>query len=311
MIEKLDMSKIVDKVRASFKDERLQKKISVGSDIKDLGPDDFIKLGEWWSVPTGLPGLGKGRIHIVGGSEDSGKTSMCIQVTKAALEQGFAVIYIESENKTTEKDFRSWGVDPDNIILIQSNIAEEMFELCFNSWDSIKELYPDVPLLIIIDSLGNVISKRDTEIDLTESSSMPGGKGKINRLGLTKLIAKANEDNTTLLVVSYSYDNMGSVGKTIAGGKALHLLSSLTYQTARKGWLERVEKGVKLRYGAEVIWKLQKNHLNKTNPGMKEILFKITSEGIAFSGGEKKPKVKVFLDEITKEMEDSDELDES
>ena len=276
---KFDMASIVENIRSNIKDDRKQMSIGTGNDLRQLTEKDFILLPDWWKEATGTLGMPFGRIVLVAGGSDSGKTSLAIQSIKAALEQGCGVVYAETENKTTEADFLSWGVDPTQIILVRSSIAEELAERLFEAWDTFKEKYPDAPLFVVLDSLGNMISTRDKDIDLEEQNSQPGAKGKINRLIVSKMVAKMHEDNTAVLIVSYTYDNMGSPGKVNAGGNALNYYSVLTYQTSRKSWLERTEKGQKVRYGAEVIWKLYKNHINKSAP-MKEAIFHITADGI-------------------------------
>jgi RecA/RadA recombinase len=286
--KKLNLESIVDDVKKVFKSkERLASKVGMVTDLKELTEKDFIRLGPWWQESTHLFGIPFGRLTTLAGGADSGKTSVAIQTIKAALEQGCGVIYAETENKTTEKDFIEWGVDPSQVILVSSNIAEELYELVLSSWTKFKEVYPEVSLLVVIDSIGNMISLRDEDIDMLEQSSQPGGKGKANRIGLSKMVARMSQDNTALLVISYVYDNIGSPGKTTAGGQAIHLISSVMYQTARKGWLEKTVKGEKVRVGAEVIFTLQKNHINKSDPGEKKISFRITKEGIEYAKKEK------------------------
>lgn len=275
-----DVSDIVKSVKKAFKNDKISSKVGVGTDLKQLGPEDFIKLGSWWQEPTCTYGIPFGRITCLSGNSDSGKTSVAIQTMKAALDQGCGVIYAETEGKTTEKDMIAWGVDPSQVIIVSSTIAEELYELVLTTWDAFKDKYPEVPLLVVIDSIGNLISMRDEDIDMMEQNSMPGGKGKANRLGLSRIVSKMNNDNVAILLISYVYDHMGSPGKKTAGGEALHFFSVLMYQTARKGWIEKTVQGVKQRIGAEVVFKLQKNHINKDNPGLKEITFRITKDGI-------------------------------
>jgi len=299
---KFDMESIVADIRRNIKDARKQMSIGTGNDLRQLTEKDFIHLPEWWQTATGTYGMPFGRIVLVAGGSDSGKTSLAIQAIKAALEQDCGVIYAETENKTTEKDFVAWGVDPTQIILVRSSVAEELAERLFDAWDGFKSRYPDAPLFVVVDSLGNMVSMRDVDIDLTEQSSQPGGKGKINRLLLNKMVSKMHEDNTAVLLISYTYDNMGSPGKTNAGGNALNFFSVLTYQTSRKSWLERTEKGQKIRYGAEVVWKLFKNHLNK-GVGPKDIVFRITEAGIEYVDPDKTSAKGVKKSKTTEDTE--------
>ena len=281
------MNSIVDNLRKKFNDPKKANKIGTGNNLLQLGPEDFIKMPDWWQQSTGTYGMPFGRMVLLAGNSDSGKTAIAIQSIKAALDQGCGVIYAETENKTNEQDFIRWGVDPTQIMVIQSSIAEELYEYMFSMWEAFRAEYPDSPLFVVIDSLGNMLSLRDSDIDLTEQSSQPGGKGKINRLGLNKMLSKMHEDNAAVLLISYTYDNMGSPGKTNAGGNALNFFSSLTYQTARKGWVEKTVKGEKQRIGADVTLKLFKNHINRENPGDKVINLRITNGGIEYMSGKK------------------------
>lgn len=284
---KFDMTSLASDIQKTFKkDDKRSRRIGVGSNLSKLTASDFITMPAWWLEATGVVGLPFGKLVMIAGDSDSGKTSCAIEAMKAAQQQDVGVIYVETEGKTTEKDLKDWGVDSSGILLVQSSIAEEAFELMFSAWDGFKTKYPASKLLVVFDSIGNVVSQRDAEIDLTEQNSQPGGKGKVNRLAINKMIAKRDEDNAALLVLNYTYDNMGAPGKTNAGGKALNFFSSLTFQTSRKGWVERQINGKKIRIGAEVVWKLFKNHLDRAGDKKKEVTLRITSEGISCVGSE-------------------------
>jgi RecA/RadA recombinase len=278
---KFDIGSVVGGVQKLYsKNTAMSNKIGVGSKLKSLDTAPVVEMPDWWQKGTNTKGIPFGKIVMIAGDSDSGKTSTAIEAMKAAQAQGVGVLYVETEGKTTTDDLVRWGVDADQVMLVQSSIAEEAFELMFKLWDAFFEKYPEAKLLVIFDSIGNVVSMRDSEIDLTESSQKPGGKGQINRLGLNKLIAKRDEDEVAVLIINYTYDNIGSPGKTNAGGKAVNFFSSLTYQTTRKQWIEKTVKGEKVRIGARVQWKLFKNHIDKANPGPKSIELDITAEGI-------------------------------
>lgn len=286
-MSKFNMNELVNDIRKNFKDNpRLAKRIGVGSNLSKLEEKDYIIMPDWWQKCTGVLGLPFGKLVMIAGDSDSGKTSAAIEAMKAAQQQEVGIIYVETEGKTTETDLQSWGVDPSGILLVQSSIAEEAFELMFAAWDGFKLRYPGARLLVVFDSIGNVVSQRDSEIDLMEQDSKPGGKGKVNRLAINKMIAKRDEDNAAILVINYTYDNIGSPGKTNAGGKAVNFFSSLTFQTTRKGWYEKTVQGQKVRAGADVVWKLFKNHLDRSGLNKKEFTLRITSEGITVVGGE-------------------------
>lgn len=281
---KYNLNKLVQDVQSLHKGTSKPGNISLGSKLRGLEDSDFLIMPEWWQKGTNTKGIPFGKIVMIAGDSDSGKTSCAIAAMKAAQEQEVAVLYVETEGKTTTQDLIAWGVDADQVMLVQESIAERAFEAMFSLWDAFFTSYPKGRLLVVFDSLGNVVSQRDSEIDLTSQNQKPGGKGQINRLGLNKLVAKRDENDVAVLMINYTYDNIGSPGKTNAGGKAVNFFSCLTYQTSRKSWHEITIKGVKHRKGAVVTWKLFKNHIDKTNPGPKVIDLKITAEGISLVG---------------------------
>lgn len=284
-MSKYDLSKVVEDARKLYnKTSNKLDNIGLGSKLRGLEDANFLIMPEWWKKATNTKGLPFGKIVMIAGDSDSGKTSCAIAAMKAAQEQDVAILYVETEGKTTTEDLVNWGVNPGTVMLVQESIAERAFEAMFALWDNFFKSYPDGKLLVVFDSLGNVVSMRDSEIDLTTANQKPGGKGQINRLGLNKLIAKRDEDEVAVLIINYTYDNIGSPGKTNAGGKAVNFFSSLTYQTSRKQWLEKTVKGEKVRIGARVQWRLFKNHLDKSNPGPKTVELDITADGFSIVG---------------------------
>ena len=278
---KFDLDSIIKEVhKENTRKSDLLAKIGTGENLKELNPENFMVMPKWWQEATNTLGIPYGGMVQIAGDSDSGKTSCAVEAMKAAQKQGCAVLYVETEGKTTKDDLKSWGVDTSQIMLVQTAIAEKAFSSMFKLWDKFTAHYPNEKLFVVFDSIGNVVSQHDDEIDMAESHQKPGGKGKTNRSGINLMVSRCERHKAAILILNYTYDNIGSPGKTNAGGKALNFFSSLTYQTTRKGWIERTVKGQKVRAGATVQWKLFKNHINKKNPGPKLVELNITEAGI-------------------------------
>lgn len=286
MSKKFDLGSVIGTVQKGIKDEKNRRSVNLGSNLKgpSKNPEDYVVLPPEinWERATSLMGLPFGKLTQIAGDSDTGKTSFAITAMKAAQAQDTAVLYVETEGKTSPQDLLSWGVDPDQVMLVQSGVAEEAFTMMFSIWDAFFDKYPKGKLLVIIDSWGNTISLRDSEIDLTEDNQKPGGNAKTNRLSVNKMIAKMQSDNAALLVVNYTYDNMGSVGKTNAGGKAIHFFTYVGFQTTRVSWIQKTVKGEKVRVGARVRWTTYKNHAAKNlESGIPHhVDFDITKDGM-------------------------------
>jgi hypothetical protein len=108
------------------------------------------------------------------------------------------------------------------------------------------------------------------------------------------MIARMQKDPVAILIVNYTYANIGSVGQTNAGGKALNFFSTIILQSKRTGWIDVTRAGIKVRAGAKVRWFTYKNHYAKTlfDSEGKQILLptridlSITSDGFKVIGDE-------------------------
>lgn len=265
-MSKFDLSRTISKIQASFKnDERRSSQFGLGNSLESVSnnPNDYVVLPDWFKSHFGIPGIKFGHFVQIAGEPDSGKTSLSLLAMKNAQEQGHLVIYAETEGKTGPEDLIEAGINPDEVIIVHTKVTEEVYDGVLTALDAVKIDYPEAKILLVIDSYGNTISMRDSEIDMTEKNSMVGGAAKTNRTGLGAISAKQITQEIAVLVVNYTYDNIGSVGKTNAGGKALNFHCMLTFQSSRTAWYDRTVQGQKVRAGADVIWKVYKNHYAK------------------------------------------------
>lgn len=254
---------IIGNIQKSLgKDERRQNQFGLGNSLESVSsdPKDFVVLPEWFKTQFGVLGLPFGKWVQISGKPDAGKTTLSLLSIKAAQEQGHAVIYVETEGKTGPEDLLNAGIDPKKVLTISTSITEEMFDGVNRALDVISDKYPEAKILLVIDSYGNTSSMRDSELNQTEKVAQVGGAAKSNRLGLGAIRARQLKIDIAVLVVNYSYANIGSVGETNAGGRALEFYSSIIINASRKAWYEKTVNGQKVRAGADVLWKTTKNH---------------------------------------------------
>lgn len=288
----MDLTNIAKKVQKSMGKKDVA--IYVGTELPNVSedPNDYVVLPSWWKESFGILGLQYGRIVQVAGNSDTGKTSLCLLAIKAAQEQKAVVVFIETEGKTSINDLEASGIEPTRVLLIQNNVTEEAFTIAFEALDAIYEQDAGQKVLFVFDSYGNTMSTHDKNLDMSEGSSRPGGAAKTNRLGVEKLIMRSKQQKLAMLFVNYTYANLGSVGNTNAGGKALDFHSTLTVQTSRKSWINATVKGQQVRKGAVVTWSVFKNHYIRglrTAEGKPVVLpakieLSITGEGMKLLG---------------------------
>jgi RecA/RadA recombinase len=291
-MSKFDFSTTIKRVQDNYKkDQRMANQVGDGMTLEEISQDpaDYVVMDTWWKEKFGVMGLKFGHMVQVAGKSDSGKTSISLDAMKRAQDQGYGIIYVETESKTGPEDLIAAGIDPSGVICVNSSITEEAFELGLKAWESFFCDYPKEKLLFVYDSFGNTTSARDSGISMTDKGAMVGGAAKTNRTGLSIMRAKMIADPVAVLLINRTYDNIGGKGKTNAGGDAVNFFSMLTVQTARKGWYEKTVNGQKVKAGAIVSWTVYKNHYAKAlkGPDGKTLLLpkfvelKITGDGIS------------------------------
>lgn len=287
--KKLDLKAISERIRKSFKDDKRSAQVfGTGSDIITPNkPEDFVVLDPWFKEATGIMGLPFGYVFMIAGNTDSGKTSFAIEAMQNAQKQGVHVILVDTEKKTTGNRLTARGVDPEQVALIRPDYLEDAYDGIDKYIDAIKDADPDGRILIIFDSLGNTPAKAEADTDVDHSLQM-GLAAKVNKRGFRRLVPKLNKDKIHILVINQTYANMGSPGRTNAGGNAVDFFSALTFQTSRFKWLEKTVKGEQMRYGARVQWTLYKNHLLGKEPLQKKIQLDCTAEGMKLVGSDSK-----------------------
>lgn len=287
MSKKLDLQAIANKIRKTFKDDKRSADIfGTGADISTPSKaEDFVVLDSWFKEATGVMGLPFGYVFMIAGNTDSGKTSFAIEAIKQAQAQGTHVILVDTEKKTTSSRLIARGIDPHQIALIRPDYLEDAYDGIDTYINAIKDEDPDSKLLVIFDSLGNTPARAEADTDVDDSLQM-GLAAKVNKRGFRRLIPKLNRDKIHILVINQTYANMGSPGRTNAGGNAVDFFSALTFQTSRFKWLEKTVKGESVRVGARVQWTLYKNHLLGDVPLQKKIQLDCTAEGMKLVGSE-------------------------
>lgn len=285
MTKKLDFASMAEKIRKTFKDDKRSAQVfGTGADIiTPSKPEDFVVLDPWFKEATGVMGLPFGYVFMIAGNSDSGKTSFAIEAIKNAQAQGVHVILVDTEKKTVGTRLTSRGIDPEQIALIRPDYLEDAYDGIDKYVEYIKDADPEGKILIVFDSLGNTPARAEADTDVDDSLQM-GLAAKVNKRGFRRLIPRLNKEKIHILVINQTYANMGSSGRTNAGGNAVDFFSALTFQTSRMKWLEKTIKGEVVRVGARAVWTLYKQHLIGDAPLQKKVLLDVTKDGITLVG---------------------------
>jgi len=186
-------------------------------------------------------GLPRGRLIEFAGEEGGGKTTTALDICKNAQElfqkeydeelsnttdatrkkylesRGpKQIFYADCENTLDEDWAAKLGVDVDNLYIVkpQTQSAEDIFQMVLDAIET------DEVGLVVIDSLGVMLSKQAYEKDMTEKTY--GGISMPLTLFSKKATLSCKKYDCTVIGINQMRDDMNSMygGRTTTGGKA-------------------------------------------------------------------------------------------
>ena len=174
-----DINKIVKKAQDSYdkKEGGLAKQLATGTSlIKPSKDSDFVmwNYNDFWQKLTGIKGLPYGRICMIAGKVDSGKSSISQAFMVEAQKQGTLVILWDSERKFSADRFKLMGGNPDDLLISNTSNILNGARAVAQLVNSAKEQYPDAKILIVWDSAGAGINSSEDVEDEENYSKQPG-----------------------------------------------------------------------------------------------------------------------------------------
>lgn len=291
---KFDVNAIVAEVQKLYsKDSKSQEMITTGDVVRQVYTEkDGIPLpvGNVIRTLSGLPCVPYNKIIQLAGDSDTGKSTLSGEVMAAAQKSGHAVILEDTEQKFDATRFdKHFGGEAKDLLLIKTNEILQGGEKVRKSIIAIKTKYPDMKLLLVIDSIGAAQSRSHAERELdSEKHGQPGQDAKENSQLMKMLVSLINKypDSIAVILVNTVYAKIGFMqhGNAEAGGKKIKFHSSLVIQLKAVKTLTKVIKHQKVKYGMLSKATVTKNHLSQSELSIHELQFKITAAGANVSG---------------------------
>ena len=182
---------------------------------KDMTPTDvpMVNVALSGSIDGGLaPGL-----TVLAGPSKHFKTSFALLMASAYLKEhkDAVMLFYDSEFGSPQSYFTQFGIDTDRVLHTPiTNVEELKFDLV----SQLEEISRDDKVVIVIDSIGNVASKKELEDALNEKSVADMSRAKALK-GLFRMCTPyLTMKNIPLLAVNHTYQEMGLFPKAIVSG---------------------------------------------------------------------------------------------
>lgn len=227
-VDHSDLDKALDSIRRTYGSESIR-----DNDDRDL----LVRIPTGdpmldWAIGGGIP-LGRWA-HFYGGYA-SAKTLTAWKAIATAQKMGLTAAYYNIEKQYDPFWAEMWGVDVDNLHVIEGTVIEETGEKLETLLGAIN--------LHVLDSLAAAVSV--DELAGKASDWHPG----IGARAWGKVLRRANErfdpKENTVILINQTRDIFGrGGGEAPTGGKAIEYLSSLSLHFKRSSWLFKDKNGV-------------------------------------------------------------------
>jgi RecA/RadA recombinase len=207
---------ILDKIKknSSIKDSAILSKSKFFTD-KDMIPTSvpIINVALSGKLDGGLtPGL-----TMWAGPSKHFKTAFSLLMAKSYLDkyEDAALLFYDSEFGTPQSYFDSFGIDTNRVLHTPLTDIEQ---LKFDIMQQLTQLERGDRLIIIIDSIGNLASKKEVEDALAEKSVADMSRAKQVKSLFRMVTPHLSLKDIPMVVVNHTYMEIGMFPKAIVGG---------------------------------------------------------------------------------------------
>lgn len=245
-------------------DEYTQYKVNVISS-GSLNLDDAV----------GIQGFPRGRITLLSGLPQAGKTFLALMGAKQAQRQGGSCLFIDGEHTFSKKWASQLGIDTakDKLVLSRPETLLEAFTALLGKPKNSKRrkeipgiLHNDNLIsgglsMVILDSIDSLQPPITEQADLEDQNYAPLARFLTN--ALLRLVPAVSKSKVAFVIIAQARTKIGQLfgdPRTIAGGNALQHYTSLWIDTARKNKSEEYNDSNEL-IGHTILARVKKNKL--------------------------------------------------
>jgi len=230
--------------------DKLKKNSKLDSDIitkskyygkKDMSPTDvpMLNVALSGSVEGGLsPG-----VTIFAGPSKHFKTSFALKIASAYMKQhpDAVMLFYDSEFGSPQSYFEMFGIDMERVL---HTPIVNLEELKFDLVSQLENLEKGDKVIIVVDSLGNLASKKEIDDALAEKSTQDMTRAKVMKSVFRMITPHLSMKDIPFLGIAHTYDTQEMFSKKVVSG------------------------GTGLYYSADDIWILgrRQNKEGKTGP---------------------------------------------
>jgi len=212
-------------------------KLRKNSTIKEaaiLSESNFFNAKE--QIPTDIPmlnvalsgsingGISAGLTTIAGPSKHF-KSNFALKIVSAFLKNkpNGVVLFYDSEFGSPESYFKNFGINTDKVLHLPIKNIED---LKFDIIKQLEEIDKKDDVMILVDSIGNLASKKEVEDALKENSAADMSRAKQLKSLFRMVTPYLTFKDIPMIVINHTYQEIGLFPKQIVGGGTGSIYSS-------------------------------------------------------------------------------------
>lgn len=148
----------------------------------------------------GQPGIPAGKLTTIFGLEGSGKSTLSYHLLAETQRMGGVGVLIDSEQRFTRERAAGFGLDADQLIVVDGATTEQSFDSIEKTIDLIREDEIDIPVTIVYDSLAGSVPEKRLEKDVGEA--MVANVARLASAFIPRLKLKISRSKVALVIVN-------------------------------------------------------------------------------------------------------------
>ena len=270
-------SVLADSLNKKFKDY----KVAYFLDGSEETPTD---LTEWISTGSSMldlaisnranGGIPVGRITEITGLEGSGKSLLGAHLLANTQKQGGLAVFIDTENAMNEDFLRAIGVDVQNMLYVQLETVEDIFEVIENIITKVRESNNDRLVSIVVDSVAGATTAVEAESDYSKDG-WATSKAIVLSKAMRKVTQMVGRQRVALVFTNQLRQKLGVMFGdpwTTSGGKAIAFHSSCRLRLKSMGQIKAKINGTDETVGIKTQAQVVKNRMG---PPLRKAEFEI------------------------------------
>jgi len=169
-------------------------------------------------------GISAGLTTIAGPSKHF-KSNFALKIVSAFLEKKIngVVLFYDSEFGSPDSYFKNFGINTDKVLHLPVKNVED---LKFDIIKQLEEIDKKDDVMILIDSIGNLASKKEVDDALKENSAADMSRAKQLKSLFRMVTPYLTFKDIPMIVINHTYQEIGLFPKQIVGGGTGSMYSS-------------------------------------------------------------------------------------